>query len=255
MSNAIQIPDRFSAHALCMAAGARDGLRTVQYYVKDLTAVDGGVDRRSTALSRLVAKVARAVDFLMTRGANLSIDLLLPKWRQLPSPFAPGFIDSVASAITHNSFVHNPLFNAYFFRSSQTILGRWAKPPYLVLEHRVDAARRALAGQQLPSDKLNFLSHTLIALVETAPIARYGAVRTDGPIAEDSDANAAIFSVACVALLLAQDGGEIKGIGDDEFFAIVGALMAPRLEAIQKSISNRNVASLAQQLQAIRDLY
>ena len=47
----------------------------------------------------------------------------------------------------------------------------------------------------------------------------------------------------------------IKGIGDDEFFAIVGALMLPRLNSMQNAVQNRDVPKLATELAAIRDQY
>ncbi len=84
----------------------------------------------------------------MTWGANVAIALFLPSWRKLPSPFAPGMMNEVAEAIRKNSLVHNPLFNAYFFRAAIHIISRYSEPPYLLLEHRVDAARRQLASER-----------------------------------------------------------------------------------------------------------
>ena len=43
-----------------------------------------------------------------------------------------------------DSLIHNPTFNAYFFRAAIHIAGRYSAPPWLILEHRVDAARRSL---------------------------------------------------------------------------------------------------------------
>ena len=258
MSIAFKTAERLSDHAWCMAAGFRDSLRTAQFYVRDLRNVDGqgtAFPRQSTFLSRMVAGMARLVDDVMTKGGNLSIRLLLPDWRKLPSPFTAGFMDEVQTAISHNKLVENPIFNAYFFRSCQNILSHWAEPPYLVLEHRIDAARRELALAKAPVDKLAFLSQTLLALVESSPIARHGSLRDNGKLLGDGDPNVAVCATACLALLLAEDGGAIKGIGDDEFFAIVGALMLPRLIPMQQAVSDRDSERLAGELAAIRDQY
>ena len=257
MNIAFKTADSFSAHAWCIAAGIRDGLRTAQFYIRDMSNADGGKDaklRHATFLSRVVAKWARTVDRLMTCGANLSIKLLLPTWRNMPSPFSKGLIEEVAKAISQNKLLENPLFNAYFYRSAQHILARWAEPPYLVLEHRIDAARRELAGSAITTSKLEFLAQAVLALVANAPIARHGKVKT-GTILDIGNPNVAVCATACLALLLAEEGGEIKGVGEDEFFAIVGALMAPRLPAMQSAIEQGDVAKLAQELEAIRALY
>ena len=240
-----------------MAAGIRDALRTAQYYVRDMSNADGvSEDRQQHAafLSKAVGRAARSIDRLMTCGANLSIKLLLPKWRHLPSPFSPGMIDEVANAISQNKLLENPLFNAYFFRSCQHILSRWAEPPYLVMEHRIDAARRDLAGQNLATGKLEFLARTVLALVAAAPIARHGKVQAPAMLGTGNP-NVAVCATACLALLLAEVGGAIKGVGEDEFFAIVGALMAPRLPAMQVAVELQDVQKLAQELDAIRALY
>jgi hypothetical protein len=258
MSIAFKTAERFSDHAWCMAAGIRDGLRTAQFYLRDMSNADGrasALPRQSTVLSRAVATWARCVDNAMTRGGNLAIGVLLPKWRQMPSPFSKGLIDQVALAIIQNRLTENPLFNAYFFRSCQNILARWTAPPYLVLEHRVDAARRSLAGAESANEKLKFLANTLLALVEAAPIARHGELKQNSNILAAGDPNVAVCATACIALLLAEEGGEIKGIDEGEFFAIVGALMAPRLSAIQQAIAAENIEKIAQELAAIKELY
>ena len=250
--------ERFYDHAWCMGAGIRDSLRTAQFYVHDLRNADGrdaAAPRQSTFLSRVVAGMARSIDDVMTWGGNLSIKLLLPNWRKMPSPFTAGFMDEVQNAITHNKLVETPIFNAYFFRSCQNILSRWAMPPYLVLEHRIDAARRELALMKAPVDKLDFLSQTLLALVESAPIARHGTLRDNGKLLGGGDPNVAVCATACLALLLAEEGGAIKGIGDDEFFAIVGALMLPRLGYMQQAVKAQDVNRLSHELAAIRDQY
>ena len=240
-----------------MAAGIRDGLRTAQFYIRDMSNADGATSpnqRQAAFLSKIVAKSARSLDRMMTCGGNLAIKLILPKWRHMPSPFAKGLIEEVAKAISQNRFLENPLFNAYFFRSCQNILARWAEPPYLVLEHRIDAARRELAGSPLTNSKLEFLAQIVLALVNSAPIARHGKVKSSDMLGSGNP-NVAVCATACLTLLLAEEGGEIKGVGDDEFFAIVGALMAPRLPAMQLAVELHDIKKLAQELETIRALY
>lgn len=245
-------------HAWCMGAGIRDGLRTAQFYISDMSNADGAAaqtKRQSTFLSRMVAGWARFMDRAMTKGGNLSIALLLPKWRDLPSPFSPGRIDQVAKAISQNDLLEIPLFNAYFFRACKNILARWSKPPYLVLEHRIDAARRNLASMPTTTNKLDFLARTLLALVETAPIARHGPLKPGHHVLDAGDPNVAVLTTACLALLLAEEGGVLKGISEDEFFEIVAALMAPRLKPMQDAVMARDVEKLARELDGIRTLY
>ena len=248
-----------AAHAVCVAAGTRDGLRTAQFYVRDMSKADRGNGRRNVAfLSGLVARMARLADRFMTWGANVSIALFLPSWRKLPSPFAPGMMNEVAEAIRKNSLVHNPLFNAYFFRAAIHIIGRYSEPPYLLLEHRVDAARRLLASEDIsavPEAETNFLARTLLALVETAPVARVGKSMGSARLFEDIEPNIAIFAIACVALLFAEEGKPIAIHDEDEFFAIVGALILPRLKDISAFIAKRDVASLSKELANIKAMY
>jgi hypothetical protein len=119
MTIAIRSADSLVAHAVCMAAGIRDGLRTAQYYVRDLARADGTPHHQAaqpTALSRAVAMWARGMDRLFDLGADVSVRLLVPKWRELPSPFAPGMRGEVLEAIRQNRLVRTSLFTAYFFR-------------------------------------------------------------------------------------------------------------------------------------------
>jgi hypothetical protein len=252
-----QTANTLAAHAVCVAAGTRDSLRTAQFYVRDISKADSG--RRNVAfLSGLVARLARLADRFMTWGANVAIALFLPSWRKLPSPFAPGMMNEVADAIRKNSLVHNPLFNAYFFRAAIHIIKRYSEPPYLVLEHRVDAARRQLAvGQasELPEAETDFLARTLLALVETAPVARVGKPLGSLRLFEDAEPNVAIFAIACVALLFAEEGKPIAIQDEDEFFAIVGALILPRLKDISAFIAKRDVAGLSRELADIKAMY
>jgi hypothetical protein len=254
-----QTANTLAAHAVCVAAGTRDSLRTAQFYVRDISRADSGNGRRNVAfLSGLVARLARLTDRFMTWGANVAIALFLPGWRKLPSPFAPGMMNEVAEAIRKNSLVHNPLFNAYFFRAAIHIIKRYSEPPYLLLEHRVDAARRQLAvGQasELPEAETDFLARTLLALVETAPVARVGKPLGSLRLFEDAEPNVAIFAIACVALLFAEEGKPIAIHDEDEFFAIVGALILPRLKDISAFIANRDVAGLSTELADIKAMY
>ena len=254
-----QTANTLAAHAVCVAAGTRDGLRTAQFYVRDMSRADNGNGRRNVAfLSGLVARLARLTDRFMTWSANLAIALFLPGWRKLPSPFAPGMMNEVADAIRKNSLVHNPLFNAYFFRAAVHIIRRYSEPPYLLLEHRVDAARRQLAtGEEsvLPEVESDFLARTLLALVETAPVARVGEAMGPVRLFEDNEPNIAVFTIACVTLLFAEAGKPIAIQDEDEFFTIVGALILPRLKDISTLIANRDVAGLSRELADIKAMY
>lgn len=248
--------DSLAAHAVCAAAGARDGLRAAQFFMRDLSNADawGKTNAGSaTALSKLVARFARLADRIMTWSANAAIALLLPGWRKLPSPFAPGMMNEVAEAIRQNSLVHNSLFNAYFFRASKSVLERYAKPPILVLEHRVDAARRRLAMEAPAADEAEFLARALIALSEAAPVARHGAPR--GDLFGDRDVNVAVWAIACVALLFAEEGRPSETLSEDEFFTVVGALIAPRLDAIAALIRANDIQALARELETIKGMY
>jgi len=254
-----QTANTLAAHAVCVAAGTRDGLRTAQFYVRDMSRADSGNGRRNVAfLSALVARGARLADRFMTWSANLAIALFLPSWRKLPSPFAPGMMNEVADAIRKNSLVNNPLFNAYFFRAAIHIIKRYSEPPYLLLEHRVDAARRQLATSEesaLPVTETGFLARTLLALVETAPVARVGKALGPVRLFEDSESNIAVFAIACVTLLFAEEGKPIAIQDEDEFFTIVGALILPRLKAISLLIASRYVAGLSRELAEIKAMY
>lgn len=248
-----------AAHAVCAAAGVRDGLRAAQFYVRDLSNADRfarGEPARAPFLSRNVARVARFVDRFMSGSANLAIAVLLPGWRKLPSPFTPGLMHQVAKGIRENSLVHNPLFNAYFFRAAIHIAERYSAPPYLILEHRVDAARRALA--QMPDDgapELTFLARILIALVEQGPVARIGLVADRNRFFALVEPNIAINAIACVALMFAEDGRPTEGIDEDEFFSVTGALIGQRLHTIADLVAHRDEAGLAAELAAIKAMY
>ncbi len=249
----------FAAHATCAAAGVRDGLRAAQYYVRDLANADRfgrGEPQRVPFLSRMVAKGARLVDGLMSCGANLSIALFLPSWRKLPSPFTPGLMHDVARDIRNDSLIHNPTFNAYFFRAAIHIAGRYSAPPHLILEHRVDAARRSLAPRADEAVSENeTMARILIALVEQGPVARIGAVAEKNRFFTQVEPNVAVFAIACVALMFAEDGKPTEAIDEDEFFTVTGALIGPRLPVIASFVEHRDEAGLARELADIKSMY
>ncbi|MFT3987768.1 hypothetical protein [Aestuariivirga sp.] len=259
MTIAFRTADNLAAHAVCAAAGLRDSLRAAQFYVRDLAHADGqtaGQQTSATFLSRSVAGLARLADRFMTWGANTSIRLILPSWRKLPSPFTPGLMDEVSSAVRENSLLHNPLFNSYFFRAAIHIVEHYSKPPYLVLEHRVDAARRQLAQDAQPKQsETEFLARVLLALSEAHLIAKTGPSRLGRRLFETVDPNVAVPAIACVSLLFAGEGQPIEQLDDDQFFAIVGALILPRLETLAALIDTRDTQAIAQELAAIKAIY
>ncbi len=243
-----------AAHGVCMAAGVRDGLRATQFYARDLAHADG--KQAAPFLSRLVGRLARLTDDFMTWGSRHLIALLLPSWRSMPSPFAPGVIHDVATAISRNSFRHNPRFNAYFFRAANHILERFCDQPNLVLEHRVDAARRHLAA--LDSGDANaseFLARTLIALARHGAVARTGDIKPGHQFFAAVDANVAVFAIAAVALLFAAEGKPSDAMDEDEFFEVTGALIGPRLPAIAAYVEASDEKGLARELNAIGAMY
>ncbi len=251
--------DSLAAHAVCVAAGLRDSLRAAQFYARDLANADGaerGEERDVPFLSRIVGLLARLTDRLMNWAAKISIALFLPSWRNMPSPFAPGVMHEVATAISSNSFIHNPRFNAYFFRAANHILARYCTPPALVLEHRVDSARRSLSLiVHDDADATLFLSRTLIALVRHAAIARAGQVRHAHQLFAAVDANVAVFAIACVALLFAAEGRPLDNMDEDEFFEVTGALIGPRLPRIAELVTAEDERALAEELSAIKAMY
>jgi hypothetical protein len=259
--NAISRPSGtpLAAHAVCAAAGVRDSLRAAQFYVRDLSNADRfakDAPERAPFLSRVVAQGARLVDRLMSRGANVAIAVFLPSWRKLPSPFTPGLMHEVARGIREDSLIHNPVFNAYFFRAAIHIAGRYSTPPFLILEHRVDAARRnivPLADEARAENQ--FLARILIALVEQGPVARIGVIADRNRFFGLVEPNIAIFAIACVALMFAEEGKPTEVINEDEFFSVTGALIGPRLQTIAELVASRNEAGLARELADIKSMY
>lgn len=260
MTIALKSADSITAHAVCMAAGIRDGLRTAQFYVRDMTHADGSLNdptRAPTLLSRVVAGTARLADWLLSKAADISVRLLVPKWRNLPSPFAPGMRGEVMQAIRQNRLVMTSQFTAYFFRAAKHILEHATNTPYLVLEHRIDAARRLMAdsSEKTSAEPTSALGNALLYLVEADAVARMGVVKEGFAFLKTADANLAVMATACLALLLAEEGKPIASLDEDEFFAIAGALLAPRLPAMAEAVKARDVSALARELSVVRELY
>jgi hypothetical protein len=243
-------------HAVCMAAGLRDGLRTAQYYVRDMSNADVTGGSQATAPSRIVAAIARFADQALTFAADWSVRLFLPNWRSLPSPFEPHMVQEVTDAIRENRLAMTSLFTAYFFRAARHIVQHCASEPHLILEHRVDAARRILSGKTLPDgDRATALGPVMLALVEARAIARIGEVQPRYGFLNAADPNLGVMATACLALLLAEEGKPIESLEEDEFFAIAGALLAPRLAAMEKAVAARDAAALSRELAAVQALY
>ena len=259
MTIAFKTADSLAAHAVCAAAGVRDGLRTAQFYARDLSNADrfaSDEPNRAPFLSRAVAQTARLADRFMSWSANLAISMFVPGWRKLPSPFTPGLMHEVATGIRENSLIHNPLFNAYFFRAAIHIARRYSAPPHLILEHRVDAARRNLAARDTDgASETELIARILIALVEQGPIARIGAIESHHGFFGRVDPNVAVMAIACVALMFAEEGKPTEVIDEDEFFSVTGALIGPSLPAIAELVEHRDEAGLALELANIKSLY
>ncbi|MGE0005380.1 MAG: hypothetical protein AB7S92_07295 [Parvibaculaceae bacterium] len=278
MTTASRRHDTLASHAVCAAAGARDSVRTAQFFLRLLSGAEywgrapepagqapagqahapSDIRPGGFLLAALVSRLARIADRLTTWSVNLSIALFAPGWRKLPSPFTHGMMSEVARAIRADSFLVNPLFNAYFYRAAIHILRRYRTPPFLVLEHRVDAARRTLLaeiGAGPDGSEPRFLAHAIIALADVAPVARAGKPRDGSAIAASAKQNVAVYAIACVALLFAEQGKPAGELDEDQFFAVVGALIAPRLKAIAALAANRDVEGLARELAEIRTMY
>ena len=59
----------------------------------------------------------------------------------------------------------------------------------------------------------------------------------------------------CMTLLFAGQGRPIEKLGDDEFLAITGALILPRLQAIAALTAARDEAGLARELADLKSIY
>lgn len=250
----------FAQHAACMAAGLRDGLRTAHFYARDMTKADGGrviKDKQPTALSRAVATLARTVDDGMSRAADLSLQTLSPKWRDLPSPFDLAIRERLVLALTKTQVTLSSEFTLYFFRAARLELEQWVERPHLVLEHRIESVRRNFhtRAQDFNEPMPDVLAHLLIALVEARPVARAGTLKPGFEFLKNFDLNVAVFSSACLALLLAQTGKPSSAIDDGEFLAIVAQLIHTRLHEIAKAVEKRESDAITLIFEACRADY
>ena len=94
-----------------------------------------------------------------------------------------------------------------------------------------------------------------MSLVENRAVARVGGTANTLRGFNNIEPNVVVFSIACVALLFAEEGKPSAIQSEDEFFAIVGALITPRLEKITTLISTQNVAALTAELNDIHAMY
>jgi hypothetical protein len=265
-------PGSLGSHAVSVAANARDGLRAAHYFVQELATADdpagqGGQQRKrptwllpadapTSLITGFIAQNARIADKVMNWSSDAAAALLAPDWRVLPSPFNRNMMREIAAAITSQSFTANALFNAYFYRAAVHILQRYGKPPFLVLENRIDAARRALASADQPdASDIAFMARALIALVRAAPVAEAGVIDPKSVLAKTKDPNVSVAAVACVALLFGDQGKPTDEIDEDQFFSIVGALILPRLAGIEQLIVRDDMRKLEAELASIKALY
>jgi hypothetical protein len=272
MSFVPRIPGSLGSHAASVAANARDGLRTAHYLVQELAASDDqdpqGKGRRkrptwllppeapTSLISNFISQNARIADKVMNWSSDAVATLLAPDWRTLPSPFNRNMMAEIAQAITSQGFTGSALFNAYFHRASMHILQRYAKPPFLVMENRIDAARRALgASEQRGGSDAALMARALIALTRAAPVVEAGMIEPRSVLAKTKDPNVSVASVACIALLFADQGKPTEEIDEDAFFAIVGALISPRLQTIEQLIARDDVPKLEAELASIKAMY
>ena len=120
----------------------------------------------------------------------------------------------------------------------------------------MDAARRSLMPRLDEAVSGNeMMARILIALVEQGPVARIGTVSEKNRFFAQAEPNVAVFSIACVALMFAEDGKPTEAINEDEFFTVTGALIGPHLPAIARFIERRDEAGLARELADIKSMY
>jgi hypothetical protein len=268
-------PGSLGSQAASVVANARDGLRTAHYLVQELASADdpaaqGDLGKRAawllpadaptSLITGFIAQNARIADKAMNWSSDAAAALLAPDRRAMPSPFDRNMMREIATAITGQSFTANALFNAYFYRATVLILQRHAKLPFLILENRIDAARRTLAGTEArETSDVAFMTRALIALVQAAPIAEAGTIDPKSVLAKTKDPNAGVAAIAGVALLFGGQGKPLAKpsdeIDEDRFFAIVGALIAPRLATIEQLILRNDVLKLEAELAAIKAMY
>ena len=86
-------------------------------------------------------------------------------------------------------------------------------------------------------------------------MARIGKVADRNRFFAQVEPNVAVYAIACVALMFAEEGKPTEVIDEDEFFSLTGALIGPRLPAIATLIERRDEAGLARELADIKSMY
>ncbi len=261
-----RIPLSLGAHAVSVAASARDGFRTAHYLVQELASADdpaapGEVGKRAawllptdapTALiTGFIAQNARLAEKVMASSRDAAT-VLLPRDIH-PSPFDRNLLPDLVAGASGQGFTANAVFNAYFRRVALQLLQRYSKPPFLVLENRIDAARRALGAAE--HSDVTSMARALIALVRAAPIAEAGAIDPKSVLSATKDPNVAILAIAGVAALLGAAGKPTPETEPDRFLAIVAALIAARLPEIERMVQRDDVRQLETELSAIKAIY
>jgi hypothetical protein len=72
---------------------------------------------------------------------------------------------------------------------------------------------------------------------------------------ESVEPNVAVYATACIALLFAEEGKPAEQLDEDQFFAVVGALIAPRLPTIAAAVTRGDEAALVNELIDIKTIY
>jgi hypothetical protein len=65
----------------------------------------------------------------------------------------------------------------------------------------------------------------------------------------------AVYAIACITLLFAEEGKPTTALDEDQFFAVVGALIEPRLRDIENLVNRHDIAGLARELADIKAIY
>lgn len=259
MSITEQSFNALAKHTNCVAAAIRDSLRATQFYARDLTGADGSrsaLPHTSTALSKTVAVLARQVDRGLTKAANVSVRLVYPKWRALPSPFNDETRAQVLSGIASFDRTLAPEFTSYFFRAARHILATWTDGPTLILEHRIEAVRRTLAFDKAAKESMTALvAQILVALIKARPIAKHGTPKKAVRVLDGIDANIPVMAAAALALLLAQEGRPPVEVTEGDFLAIAGLLLAPNLPALKQAVESNDYEAVTKILESVASHY
>lgn len=252
--------NKLTNHAFCIAAGLRDGLRTAQFYARDLkgaAATSGKLGYRPTLLSKAVAQVAGGFDSGVSRAADLSVQLVQPTWRRMPSPFDSALVGRVIGSSVPNEISLSAEFTNYFFRAARHILERWTVPPTLVLEHRIEAVRRNLEKDFETSNKplATVLAEVLVRLVKARPIARIGKPFARYGFVSSFDPNVAVMAAACVALLLGPEGRPLADVDEDDLLDIAGILVSGKLSEMAQAIAADDQPTLSAIFESTKNRY